>query len=291
MFLTGCMKQVILTTDTTLDVNVRKAGDDLFLYDSWKVSFRLNLNIMLPSSRVGGSVFVVIGAAVVGVIVDSVVPDALNVVCPADEEPISACVVRSSVTFLTVVKTSEVWSTVTGFIDINIVVLFCIGVGSIVTWDVSGTDVAALAEVADSAWPVVVTVSTAIECNPVDETSARVVLVVSGSFLTVSAVVVSSVAADVAPVKVEAEAVKIALEAGIFVVGGAVSDADTVVSLGVIEYVLAGNGSVVTSDCVVDFIANCTVFVTASVVATACVGWSVAMTSIGKSNEHQVRVQ
>lgn len=102
------MKQVILTTATTLDANVRNAGDDLFLYVSWKVSFRLNLNIMLPSLRVGGSVFVVIGAAVVRVIVDSVVPDALNVVCPANEELILACVVGSSVTFLTAVKTSEV---------------------------------------------------------------------------------------------------------------------------------------------------------------------------------------
>lgn len=123
----------------------------------------------------------------------------------------------------------------------------------------SSTDVEALAEVADSDWPVVVvTISTAIECNPVDETSARVVLVVSVSFLTVSAVVVSSAAADVAEVEVEvvaSEAVKIALD-GIFVVGDNVSDADTVVSLGVTEYVLAGNGSVVT----------------ASVVATACVG-------------------
>ncbi len=59
------MKQ--LTTVTTWDANAMNSGDDWLLYISLKVSFRLNLKCMLPSSRVGGSVFVpsVVGATVV----------------------------------------------------------------------------------------------------------------------------------------------------------------------------------------------------------------------------------
>ncbi len=54
----------------------------------------------------------VICAAVVGANVDSVVPDDLNVVIPADEEPLLASVVGSCVTLLAVVETSEVRATV-----------------------------------------------------------------------------------------------------------------------------------------------------------------------------------
>ncbi len=54
----------------------------------------------------------VIGAAVVGATVDSVVPDDLNVVILADEEPLLASVVGSCVTLLAVVETSGVRATV-----------------------------------------------------------------------------------------------------------------------------------------------------------------------------------
>ncbi len=54
----------------------------------------------------------VICVAVVGANVDSVVPDDLNVVIPADEEPLLASVVGSCVTLLAVVETSEVRATV-----------------------------------------------------------------------------------------------------------------------------------------------------------------------------------
>ena len=75
----------------------------------------------------------VFGAAVVGANVDFVVPDAVNVVIPADEEPVSACVVGSCVTLSTVVETSDVWATVTGFTDINVVDPFWTVKGSVVT--------------------------------------------------------------------------------------------------------------------------------------------------------------
>ncbi len=54
----------------------------------------------------------VICAAVVGANVDSVVPDDLNVVIPANEELLLASVVGSCVTLLAVVETSEVRATV-----------------------------------------------------------------------------------------------------------------------------------------------------------------------------------
>ncbi len=142
----------------------------------------------------------VICAAVVGANVDSVVPDDLNVVIPADEEPLLASVVGSCVTLVAVVETSEVRATVSGFTDNNVVVSF---------------------------WA---------EEDPV----------LSGSLLIVAAVVLPIAvvgSADVAPVDVKivaliaSVAVKILCDDGIFVVGGGVSDADTVVLLIVTESV------------------------------------------------------
>ncbi len=75
----------------------------------------------------------VIGAAVVGVNVDSVVPNALNVAIAADKELVSASVVGSCVTLLAVLETSEVRASVSGFTDVNVVVSFWADEGSVVT--------------------------------------------------------------------------------------------------------------------------------------------------------------
>ncbi len=145
----------------------------------------------------------VIGAAVDGANVESVVPDALNVAIAADKDLVSASVVGFIVTLLAVLETSEVRTTVSGFTDVNVAISFWADEGSFVPSDVTGTKVEALGAVADSSTTVVVvTVPTATECNTVDETSACVVLFDFGSSLTVDAVVVPAAVAgnaDVAP--------------------------------------------------------------------------------------------
>ncbi len=113
----------------------------------------------------------VIGAAVVGANVDSVVPDAFNVAIPADEELVSTNVVGSCVTLLAVLDTSEVRATVSGFTEINVVISFWADGGSFVPCDATSPKVEALGAVADSSRTVVVvTVSTATDCKTEDET-------------------------------------------------------------------------------------------------------------------------
>ncbi len=177
--------------------NVGASADDSVVVDV------LAVVVFTSLVSVNGDDASVIGAAVVGANVDSVVPDALNVAIAADKELVSASVVSSCVTLLAVLETSEVRTTVSGFTDVNVAISFWADEGSFVPSDVTGTKVEALGAVADSSTTVVVvTVPTATECNTVDETSACVVLFDFGSSLTVDAVVVPAAVAgnaDVAP--------------------------------------------------------------------------------------------
>lgn len=88
---------------------------------------RLKDKLIAPSLREGGSVFDVISATVVDVIVDFLVTDWVNVVYLVDDEVVSACVV-----LLTVVK-SEVLAVDTDDIDVKALDSFLVVEGLVVT--------------------------------------------------------------------------------------------------------------------------------------------------------------
>ncbi len=97
----GAMVPLVVSTN-----NVGASAEDSVVLDV------LSVVVFTSLISVKGDDASVIGAAVVGATVDSVVPDDLNVVIPADEEPLLASVVGSCVTLLAVVETSEVRATV-----------------------------------------------------------------------------------------------------------------------------------------------------------------------------------
>ncbi len=107
--------------------NVGASADDSVVVDV------LAVVVFTSLVSVNGDDASVIGAAVVGANVDSVVPDALNVAIAADKELVSASVVSSCVTLLAVLETSEVKTSVSGFTDVNVVVSFWADEGSVVT--------------------------------------------------------------------------------------------------------------------------------------------------------------
>ncbi len=98
--------------------NVGASLDDSVVLDV------LGVVVFTSLVSVNGDDASVIGAAVVGANVDSVVSDVLNVATSADEDLVSTSVVGSCVTLLAVLETSEVRASVSGFTDVNVVVSF-----------------------------------------------------------------------------------------------------------------------------------------------------------------------
>lgn len=94
-----------------------------------KVSFRLKDKLIAPSLREGGSVFEVISATVVGLMVEVLETDWADVVYLVDDEGVSACVA------LLTVEKSEVLAVVTDDISIDVIALdsFWVVEGLVVT--------------------------------------------------------------------------------------------------------------------------------------------------------------